>query len=49
MRVKKINSLTEVNADCWNNLVQNKDPFVRHEFLLALEQSGSISAEKGWQ
>jgi predicted N-acyltransferase len=22
---------------------------MRHEFLLALEQSGSISAEKGWQ
>jgi predicted N-acyltransferase len=33
----------------WNNLVKNNDLFVRHEFLLALEQSGSISAEKGWQ
>lgn len=49
MQVKQINSLTEVNAISWNNLVKNNDLFVRHEFLLALEQSGSISAEKGWQ
>ena len=41
--------MTEVNAVCWNNLVQNKDPFVRHEFLLALEQSGSVCRETGWQ
>ena len=41
--------MTEVNAVCWNNLVQNKDPFVRHEFLLALEQSGAVCSETGWQ
>jgi len=41
--------MTEVNRCNWNNLVQNHDPFLRHEFLLALEQSGSVSAEKGWQ
>jgi len=41
--------MTEVDAVCWNNLVQNKDPFVRHEFLLALEQSGAICSETGWQ
>jgi predicted N-acyltransferase len=29
--------------------VQNKDPFVCHEFLLALEQSGAVSTETGWQ
>ena len=41
--------MTEVSAVCWNNLVQNDDPFVSHEFLMALEQSGCISSEKGWQ
>jgi len=41
--------MTEVNAICWNALVQGKDPFIRHEFLLALEQSGSVSRETGWQ
>jgi predicted N-acyltransferase len=49
MIVKQINSMTDVNAVCWNYLVQNKDPFVRHEFLLALEQSGAVSIETGWQ
>lgn len=40
--------MTEVKAACWNNLIQKKDPFVRHEFLLALEQSASVCAETGW-
>lgn len=40
--------MTEVNANCWNGLVQSKDPFLRHEFLLALEQSGCVSVETGW-
>ena len=41
--------MTEVNAVFWNKLVQNKDPFLRHEFLLALEQSGAVSVETGWR
>lgn len=49
MIIKQIDSMTEVSADCWNHLVQNKDPFLRHEFLLALEQSGSVCAKTGWQ
>ena len=40
--------MAEVDSACWNNLVQDKDPFLRHEFLLALEQSGSVSADTGW-
>ncbi|NOR70481.1 MAG: GNAT family N-acetyltransferase [Methylomarinum sp.] len=48
MEIKQINSMAEVDSACWNNLVQDKDPFLRHEFLLALEQSGSVSADTGW-
>ncbi|WP_428353278.1 GNAT family N-acetyltransferase [Methyloprofundus sp.] len=40
--------MTEVNAVSWNNLVQTDDPFVCHEFLVALEQSGSVSEATGW-
>jgi hypothetical protein len=40
--------MTEVNAASWNHLIQNKDPFLRHEFLLALEQSGSVCEQTGW-
>jgi predicted N-acyltransferase len=49
MVIKQINSMTDVQAVCWNNLVQDKDPFLRHEFLLALEQSGAVSPDTGWQ
>lgn len=40
--------MAEVDSACWNKLVQEKDPFLRHEFLLALEQSGSVSENTGW-
>ncbi|WP_031433135.1 GNAT family N-acetyltransferase [Methylomarinum vadi] len=49
MIVKQITSMTEVDADSWNRLVQGKDPFVSHEFLAALEESGSVCAETGWR
>jgi len=48
MEISHINSMTDVNANCWNTLVQSKDPFVRHEFLLALEQSGAVCELTGW-
>ncbi len=38
-----------VHPNCWNSLVQYKDPFVRHEFLSALEQSGAVCEQSGWQ
>lgn len=40
--------MSEVDAVSWNSLVENNDPFLRHEFLLALEQSGSVSIKTGW-
>jgi predicted N-acyltransferase len=49
MVIKQINSMTEVNTVSWNQLVHDQDPFLRHEFLLALEQSGSVCIETGWQ
>jgi predicted N-acyltransferase len=43
-----INSMSEVPASAWNALVGDSDPFSRHEFLLALEQSESVGPETGW-
>ncbi|WP_349431367.1 GNAT family N-acetyltransferase [Methylomarinum sp. Ch1-1] len=48
MFIKQINSIAEVSVGAWNRLVQDKDPFVSHEFLSALELSGSVCAETGW-
>jgi predicted N-acyltransferase len=48
MEVKLINSISDVEAVCWNELAGSETPFLRHEFLRALEQSGSVSERTGW-
>lgn len=48
MEVNLINSLTQVDAEAWNELAGVTYPFMRHEFLLALEQSGAVSEQTGW-
>jgi uncharacterized protein len=48
MEVKQINSMTQVNCADWNRLAGVAYPFLRHEFLLALEQSGSVCEQTGW-
>ncbi|ALG68466.1 GNAT family N-acetyltransferase [Beggiatoa leptomitoformis] len=41
-------SLTDVSATDWNQLRGMENPFVRHEFLLALEEEGCLH-QYGWQ
>ncbi|MBE0488853.1 MAG: GNAT family N-acetyltransferase [Halomonas sp.] len=41
-------AIEAVPAAAWNALVGNDHPFLRHEFLLALEASGSVSPATGW-
>lgn len=48
MRTRIIQSIADVAAADWNRLVQSGNPFVQHEFLHALEQSGAAAAETGW-
>ncbi|MEY4642325.1 MAG: hypothetical protein RLZZ227_2319 [Pseudomonadota bacterium] len=47
--VRFIHSIADVDAAAWNALVGAGYPFLRHEYLLALEQSGCASARSGWQ
>ncbi|TAL42040.1 MAG: N-acetyltransferase [Methylovulum sp.] len=49
MKIKLINSLAQVDAESWNNLAGDAYPFLRYEFLLALEQSGAVSEQTGWR
>ena len=48
MQVTVNGAINEIAADQWNSLVDSGCPFLRHEFLLAAEQSGSVSPELGW-
>jgi predicted N-acyltransferase len=43
-----IRSLAEVDAAEWNALPGAEAPFLRHEFLLALETTGCATAGTGW-
>ena len=43
-----LDSVDRVTGDQWNALVKDSCPFVSHEFLSALEVSGSANRESGW-
>ena len=44
-----LTSISQVSCSDWNALTGTDFPFMRHEFLSALEDSGSTRAENGWQ
>ncbi|MFN9587383.1 MAG: peptidogalycan biosysnthesis protein, partial [Pseudomonadaceae bacterium] len=44
-----IDSLHAVSADVWDGLLAQPQPFLRHAFLSALEDSGSVGGRSGWQ
>ena len=48
MEVQQIHSMAQVDAADWNRLAGNAYPFMRHEFLSALEHSGSVCEHTGW-
>jgi uncharacterized protein len=47
--IKVLESIHEVAPDQWDACAGGDDPFVGHAFLGALEDSGSIDGETGWQ
>src|SRR6202166_3163918 len=47
-RARFLDSIAEVDAASWNSLAGQDQPFLRHEFLLALEQSGCAVPRTGW-
>jgi uncharacterized protein len=50
--IKVINSLSQITAAEWNACAvsanQQFNPFITHEFLFALEKSGSANGKTGW-
>ena len=47
-RTRFLDSIAQVDARVWNALAGSAQPFLRHEFLLALEQSGCAAPRTGW-
>ena len=47
--VRVLPGIAEVSAAAWDACAGADNPFVSHAFLSALEDSGSATAETGWQ
>ena len=48
VRLERLSTLATTDAASWNSLAGDS-PFLRHEFLLALEQSGCVGDGTTWQ
>ncbi len=46
--IRTLQRINEVSASEWNKCQTDDHPFTSYEFLNALEESGSVSAETGW-
>ena len=47
-RARFLDGIEAIDAASWNALVGGAAPFLRHEFLAALEASGCASPARGW-
>ncbi len=48
MQIQILDTLDAVSPVQWNALIQNGNPFLRHEWLAALEHNGCVGEEFGW-
>lgn len=48
MELQAVPAIRDIEPARWNALTGTDHPFVRHEFLAALERHGVISADNGW-
>ncbi|WP_439859181.1 GNAT family N-acetyltransferase [Pseudomonas sp. MBLB4136] len=49
MPIATLHHLSELDAATWDALLPAGQPFLRHAFLAALEDSGSVGGRSGWQ
>ncbi len=48
MKISFLDSIEEINKKDWDEVVKNKYPFLKYDFLKALETTKCVSAEQGW-
>lgn len=48
MKIIANNNIDQISASDWNALVKDRNPFMSHEFLLALERHNCASQKFGW-
>ena len=47
-KARFLDSISQIDAASWNSAAGTAQPFLRHEFLLALEESGCAAPRTGW-
>ena len=48
MKISLINRIDEISREDWNRITGLDYPFIRYEFLYALEKSACVGEETGW-
>lgn len=49
-RLKRLESILDISPAAWNALIEpGSAPVLRHEWLAAMERSGSATAQRGWE
>ncbi|MDV6319330.1 GNAT family N-acetyltransferase [Chromohalobacter sp. HP20-39] len=48
LTIRELQRVADIPCETWNALVGRQYPFLRHEFLDALECTGCVAAENGW-
>lgn len=48
MKLVSFSAIDDIDAGQWNALARGGYPFVRHEFLAAMERHGCVGAGSGW-
>ena len=49
MNIRFLKAISQIPSVQWNAVAGTDYPFLRHEFLSALEQSGCVAPDTGWQ
>jgi len=49
MRTRVLESINDIPREQWNALLPDSNPFIRHEFLAALEDTGCATVGTGWR
>ena len=48
-QISFVDSIEQVNAIAWNEITNTNNPFMRYEFLRALESTGCTTEQTGWK
>jgi predicted N-acyltransferase len=48
MKIGILDKLEEIPANAWNQLIRDDNPFLKHEFLSALEKHHCLGMDLGW-